>query len=457
MSKTESDLELDMPKIDGDSQMTNTNYSNVQMVQNRLGYRMPQKKSLVSKRRHVNNDFDKSVYTSNDSQMQCKINSSTDFICNANCYLSFNMKVVQDNGLPPGDAYYLDPSIGACSIFNELQIEDKGGTESGNIKQLSDEIRNRLYTDCPLDYLRSVGQVGGIYLDNLGNYIAPGADGPQDLSNEQSFVIPLWWIHGFFDKNNDLIPPQLSSGLRLRFNLNTPLKALYKVGATAETVIYQISQPKIVNDNMTLSPLVARKIMEISGNQGLIYSFCNVFEQGDQASATQLNLEINKSVGVAKRLMWIYQDQQNTPPATGNVGIVARGGTGAIKTTEQQVRLGDLYWPQSVIKVTATQPAELYYNTTYSTGHAGNCNVPFALSYNNFKKSPTLNSDDGFNINVQTMESQEMLEDGLPVNNARSLVINNTFATATLNREIKAYLYYLQILNVFPRNVVPSS
>ena len=82
MSQTESDLELEMPKIDGDSQMTNTNYSKVQMVQNRLGYRMPQKKSLVSKRRHVNNDFDKSVYTSNDSQMQCKINSSTDFICN---------------------------------------------------------------------------------------------------------------------------------------------------------------------------------------------------------------------------------------------------------------------------------------------------------------------------------------------------------------------------------------
>jgi hypothetical protein len=72
---------------------------------NRVRYAKEPRHSLVNVRRNVTHYFDKTDYTSSDSEMVCKLISSTDFINPGNCYLRMTLRVQLAAGGNPASVY----------------------------------------------------------------------------------------------------------------------------------------------------------------------------------------------------------------------------------------------------------------------------------------------------------------------------------------------------------------
>jgi hypothetical protein len=260
--------------------------------------------------------------------------------------------------------------------------------------------------------------------------------------------------------------------MRIRLTLNRIEKVLYRIDAVGgETVKFTISDPVIVTDNFSMSPQVQKAVMNNSATDrdGLVYTFETCFGQQGVASSTSVDEQVNKSVGLANKVCWIYQDHQSTALEEGynTYRKLPLTGTTFTKTTEQRVRLGDLYWHVSALRTDApSQCVEFYQNTVYSCGKV-DCRMPaYPVPYSVWRAGstapPTGNadaaiaaSDKYFHYNEQTLERSDVLESsGLPINSGRALVISNKFSGATANRIIKSHLYYTTALNVFPTNVV---
>jgi hypothetical protein len=433
---------------------TLSNGANEIMALNRIKYTFPDSASVVTKRRNVTSFFDRSSYTNNDGEMIIKVNSSTDYVNGGNCYLKFKVQVTLATGAAATDVYHFDETAGALSLFDRVLIESRDGTQVERVEHAGDCARNSLYLNCPRDYIRTVGEAAGITVDANG---AAALGSGADLKTEQEYLIPMWWLSGLYGPDNTLLPAQLTSGMRIRISLAPVLKALYKDNTVDEVVKYTISNPVLVHDNVTLSPMVQRALMQQCGNVGLDYAFYTHYEQGGPASSTAINFEVNKSVSRAMSLMWIYQEAQNTAAPQGNVGIVRRMGTSANRNVRQFVRLGSLFWPNTEITTTSAEHAtEFYYNTVAGVKKASNCQDQMAVSYSQFRNVAGSDDDLHYNINFQTLERSDTLEgSGLPVNNSRTLEVRQGFSGAAVGaKEIKTYLKYMALAKVFPRNIV---
>jgi hypothetical protein len=426
------------------------------LVLNSLKYSIPADLSMVDKRRMVNNYFDISEYTSSSNEMIIKLNSSTDFINAANSYLL--VKVTAGNTAVENLCF--PDAAGASALFSRILVESKDGSELSRIDRLNHYIRNYLPLKCPSDYLATTASAAGIVEGYQGANtttgqplpVAPRALGGSGLSlvNEQVYCIPLWYLSPIFSHKNKLMPPQLTSGMRIRLTLASASQCLVRQGDNAAAsqpgINYTISDPRVVTDNYQLSPLVQRQIMQMAGNQGLDYVYEDCWESQQSFASTDINFEINKSVSRATGVMWFSQETADVTAGQNQFG------PSVSKDIRYQMRLGDLYFPQNPIESTNANVAEFYYHTQIGVKKADVCQKQNKLNITNFAGTAGLGNNYG--IHYQTLERSSALEmSGNPINNSRSLVLNIRYSDNNA-RTLRAYLKYVKLAKVFARNVV---
>jgi hypothetical protein len=436
---------------------------------NRVKYSELPRLAMVNKRHNVTHFFDKTDYTNADSEMVCKLISSTEFINPANCYLRMTLKVLTTAGGAPANDYYLPRSNGAAALFEQVYISTRDGTQIELIQQADVASRAKIWSECTPDYLKNYSQVAQVETPNNTNDLLTAADVGENLANNDvQVLVPLYWLCGVFSPDNDLLPPQLTSNMRIRLTLNRLEKYLYRVGAAGEEVKCLIQNAVLVTDNFGMAPEIQKAVMVNSSTDrdGLTFSFHTCFGQQGSATSSAVDEQVNKSVGLASKVRWIYQDHQSDalPAGFNTYEKYELQGTGPMKTTEQRVRLGDLYWHVSALQTTSPQQStEFYHNTVYSCNKT-DCRAPaYPVPYRVWKSAaiapvgdgPVSATDKYFNYNEQTLERSDVLESsGLPINSGRALVISNKFNAATAGRIIKSHLYYTSTLNIFPTNII---
>ena len=430
-------------------------------------YILPANLALIEKRRMVQNFFDISNYTNTSNEMIIKLNSSADYINFSNSYLVFGAKVPTTGFVSVGaDQVTFPDSAGAMALFSRMLIESKDGSEISRIDGLNYYARNRLGLRCPSDHLQTLASEAGILegVNNAVNAKYPNNDvfghGENLYNNEVRYVIPMWYFADFFGHQNKLAPPQLTSGMRIRLTLAAPQDCLVSQGAdqTITAANYEINNPRLVTDNNQLSPLVQRKLMEIAGNQGLDYVYRDAWYSVRQFTDNQVNFEVNKSVSRAMGIQWIVQlngDGAQQRPAAFYPHLAPSEDT----STRQQVRLGDLYFPQQPLESASADVKENYHHTQVGVKMVNHCQYQNKITYADYKGRNVAvqkgMADNNYGIHYQTLERSSVLDySGLPINNSRTLAINCNYSTAVEPRVIYGWLEFIKLAKVFARNTV---
>ena len=136
----------------------------------------------------------------------------------------------------------------------------------------------------------------------------------------QYIEIPLDKLHPFFDPHGGcLLPNQIAAGLRVEIDLESPLTAFSaKVnGYTGWVNAYTIDDCYFDLESYSLMDSAQASLNTTASTKSLEYLYTDVFtiQNSQPAGASQLNIDINKSVALADSVIGCVQ-----PQASINVG-----------------------------------------------------------------------------------------------------------------------------------------
>lgn len=131
----------------------------------------------------------------------------------------------------------------------------------------------------------------------------------------KTFVIPLRWICGLFDFDQ-LLPPQLMSGLRIQITLQRTHRALQfpipgrfntsgqnehtNLGLVPTLLNITVDNPVLVLDSYRLTDSLMRTVNEMASNDGLDIEFRTWFNtEHSQGTASEDSIEIRKAMSRA--------------------------------------------------------------------------------------------------------------------------------------------------------------
>lgn len=464
------------------------------MKLNRIRYNFPQDLSLVDSRTFRINYGDLSLYLNTAGEVVFRLTASTEYCIPENCYLRFFVKVVKQDGTAPTNIYTLTNDAGGLGLFTRLLIESADGSEIERIDNLNHYARNNLAIKANLPYIVSVGGVAGLntsydilsdsgisYLDNTAQNAKSLCGGPGVNQNGYQVCIPLPWISGLF-RSKKLIPAQVLSGLRIRLQMESVANA-FQIANGADpnpfvpdtNLVFQVISPQIMLDSVALSPLIQRKLMQVSASEGLDVYYETAFYSGVNFTGSSVSFNVYKSVSRASNVLFITQSQTGQTKTLSDLYTTKPTiyGSTALCMVKSQLRLGSLYMAQQPLTSTSTitgattstivpsNGVDMYYQ--YVQCGEGHNHMLFedssVIGYRQYVAVPAgtaAASDNKFVVNKQDLEKMSCLElSGLPVNNSRQLVLNIDYAgPITGGYVLKTWLHYIKLCKAFANNVV---
>ena len=440
---------------------------------NKVKYALPSNLNVIDRRTNKVNFADQNDYSSTSgNELVVRLQASTDYVYGPNSYLVMDVQCTAVSGTDP--IGFVNNT--AMSLFDRVLYEDRSGAEL----ERNDSLNRYVAQVCPLhwsdEYTRTVvaaaGQFNtgtnvsdattGIPTNNV--YIKNGSEANYDCrAGKLTVVIPLHWFLGVY-KQETLVPSMLVSGSLVRLQLARPGDAFEAIGAgTSDVASYQISNPRIVLDSLSLNPAIQKNLMEQSQAGGGL-DFCYetaYYQSGNPGALSNFNLQVNKAVSRCQRLYWSSRSQDTPSKAyesAGTAGSVDNLGATKLNISQLDYRLGDLYFPQRVITVTNTDPnkngAELYENTLQSIHRMKTSVDPPSVSKDQFCNSgepitgtAANNRNNGKAVHCQSFEMSSALEySGLAINNSRTLEARINFTSAPPAAQIiDSWICYLKL------------
>lgn len=437
--------------------------SQIQAI-NKVKYALPSNLNIVERRTNKVNFADQNAYSSQSgNEVVIRLQASTDYVYGPNSYLVMDVQCAGS-----ADTNYGFFKNTAMSLFDRVLYESKDGAEL----ERNDSLGRYVSQVCPLHWSTEYTATA---VANAGQRetsfpLDPTADPPTYHTNgslanydirpsKLSVVIPLHWFLGVFGQET-LIPSTLVSGSLIRLQLARATDAIVQLGGDPNDVTsYSITNPRVVLDSLSLSPVVQKNLMEQSqSGGGLDYCYESVYYQsGNPGTQTNFNLQINKAVSRCQKLYWSSR-AQNTPSNASKDNL----GTVRLNVSQLDYRLGDSFFPQRVITVTDDNPqkngAELYENTLQSIHRMKTSVDPPSVSKNEFCNGGTAltgandgadNNNNGSAVHCQSFEMSSALEySGLAINNSRTLEARINFVgpiPAGAEQVVDAWICYLKL------------
>lgn len=432
------------------------------LMYNKLKYTLPSNLNVVERRQNKVSFADQNAYSSQaGNELVIRLTASTDYVYGPNCYLVFE---VQSTTSAAGLTGFNKNT--AMSLFSRLLFEDRSGAEL----ERNDKLNSYVAQVCPWYWGQEYVSVGPAMAGQFesANSADPTATPPTFQSNGSganydtkadalTVCIPLRYFMGVFN-NERLIPSMLISGALVRLQLETPQVALEGLDASVSVAqSYTISNPRIILDSLSLSPVIQKNLIEQSqASGGLDYTYESVYYQsGNPGSSSNFNLQINKAVSRCQKMYWSAHSAL-TPAVKEKDSL----GTGLLNVSQLDYRLGDLYFPQRVITVVGSAQkngAELYENSLQSVNKMRTNKDPPSITKNVFCNSGTAltvagapaganNNNDGRAVHVQSFEQSSALEySGLAINNSRTLEARINFVAPVTAQNIDSWICYLKL------------
>ena len=450
-----------MEDIKSESSGNKMNMAQLNAV-NKIKYALPTNLNVVERRQNKVNFSDQNSYSSTSgSEVVIRLQASTDYVYGKNSYLVFDVSAIATGDV--GKAFGFKHNT-ALSIFDRLLFEDRSGAEL----ERNDSLNRYAAQVCPLHWSKEYIETGVANAGQFNSGFVITPSDPNDVAGNGSVanyalnttatanaeapltvVIPMRWISGVFN-NETLIPSMLISGAQIRLRLASAAQALEVLNdsvAATELSSYRISNPRIVLDSLSLSPVVQKNLMEQSqAGGGLDYTYETVYYQpGNPGTNGNFNLQINKAVSRCQKLYWSSRFTELADSVN-----VDNLGTTICNISQLDYRLGDMFFPQRVISVDGAvtkNGAEVYENTLQSI-HRMKTNVdPPSIAKNDFLNSGVNNgsNNNGKCVHCQSFEMSSALEySGLAINNSRTLEARINFNDDT-NKSIDAWICYLKL------------
>ena len=438
---------------------------------NKLKYALPSKLSVVDRRQNKTSYADSTTYdSSSGNEMVIRLTASTDYVYGPNSYLTFDV-----SGVATTDPIGFD-SHTAMALFSRVLFEDRSGVELERNDKLNSYCAQVVPWHHGRAYKETVKAMAGQF--EAGEQLHSGGipTDPQtwkkngqvadyDIkASPLTVCIPLRHFLGIFDRET-LIPSMLVSGALLRLQLETPSVALQLLAGGTDTVAtsYKISNPRIVLDSMSLSPVVQKNLLEQSqAGGGLDFSYETCYYQGaNPGTSVNFNLQVNKAVARVQKLYWSSHAQATLVETTKDSLGTCRAD---VKTLDY--RVGDLYLPSRVISCSGTTSktgAELYENSLQSVKRMSTMRDPPSITKDEFLRSglalnsdAKLNNNSGRSVHVQSFEMSSSGEySGLAINNSRTLEARINFqAQAPTDRAIDAWIKYVKLAKCGPLRTI---
>jgi hypothetical protein len=383
---------------------------------NKLLYRMPPALGITNRRNHRTDYFQQASYA-NGEVMVLDSQVGTDFVDPKNSYIK--MRIV-----PSADCVFASGSV--ANVINRVLVRTRTGKEICRVENSNLLTKFQQLYDCPEDWSTTLGASQG-----YGNVTVPAAG--------KTFILPLWCIPCFnVDK---LLPPQMTTGLRIEITLETPAVATLAVPAITS---YTVERPEVHWDTHDLADQFKRKVSEMASAQGLNVVHKEYFHSIITGGATDTyNFDIKKACSKALRL-----DLVSREAASINEGTTDSLDAEDYAWERWQAHIGADYFPNQALTVddtTVDGNAEAYYATVFAHGKTSQCWNPPTVD-------PTAYSTGGaglisFNFNKSSVSELQ----GYQVNNSRAIIVD-VKAASSVARRLDAYLCFLRATKYFTSN-----
>jgi hypothetical protein len=408
------------------------------LMVNNLVYKQPLSLSLCTNR-HYNRLFWQRNDYPNASLQTAVIDwtSGSNYIDTANSYLTFNIQLVT------ADASVATVNFGsgsASNLIRSILLKSRSGVELERIDRVNFCSRIETIYNTSDDYLRKFGSVEGF------GAARDGATDPANVltASKARFAIPLCRLAPFFKNIKDnLLPPQIASGLHMEIVWEDPRTAFfYKTGTAVQISNYNITELSIMADSCTLTDDTQKTLNMESAKTGLELTYERIHHYGfsQQSGQTNVSVQVQKAVSQAQ-----YAYAMCVP--TANILDITADSfkTVVYDTTEWQYRLGAVYFPNQTIKDPDSDAIESYFQSAMCYDKVKHYYAENSISVDDFKN--------GDGIHTVCFEKNQSLSlSGMPVNNSRVLEFDATFSAVPAAREIMIFLHYSSVAKAFIDN-----
>lgn len=414
---------------------------------NMLSYRMPPDLSVCTQRTSVNNWFQNASYTPGGSSGVVILNTGAFYVDGRDSMLVFDIVGARTGGTNPA-AFLLGS---AFNVIRRLTIQDRAGNELERVQYI-----NRL------NYLLLAHAQSSTFLNTMGvlfGYGQAGAD--QAPATGKRFFLPLRFISGLFDYNQ-MLPPQVMSGLRIEIEWESGLQAFSYTDATPYLFSYTVQNPRILTPVCQMSDSIARSINTSSATKGLEIYFRTWYTTPTTLSTgtASYNIETRKAVSRCFGALTSFYPILATDAAIQTSDSMS---TLIYPMTSWQYRLGNLYFPQQPITNATGLPGaqkgsfETYWHSMEMLRKLKETQEPPAISpvtYGGSGADPAVLT--WYATYVAYLERSQLMDlCGVPMNNSRILAFVADADPARLPAvpmQCLQWISYVKLLRVFMEN-----
>jgi hypothetical protein len=274
------------------------------LFNNNLTYTLPVPSSVVVNKTKKRAYFQNRTYASQQT-MVCTLNSGASYIDLANSSLVVKVKVSSTNPNP----FFVTWGLGsAMNLVENIRINHRSGTQYTNTQKMNSY---RVLEDRACESQNWFETIG----ENMGYGAGLGASF-NTAAPTQTFVIPLKKLHNFFSPEGDvMLPPQMAASARIEIDLATLGTAFKDVGGVGidPATDYSIEDIYFNLECVDLMDSAQAAVNTNAQKKSIEYLFKDVFtsRSTNPANSTAINVDINKSVSYASKVMAILQSNES--------------------------------------------------------------------------------------------------------------------------------------------------
>ncbi len=429
---------------------------------NALSYRLKPDLSVAIARNNQSQFFN-TAGASAGQNVVMTLNSGSAFIDWRRSFFVFTVKFTSVSSAAAHTQSWFGPNGSVLNLINSFTLYSRGNAQIERVQNCHQLASSRLYMEHGRDWTGSPPTVSatGANVTNTfgpahvygaaGSILATGVDEKWETNHIVRFCVPCGELSPAFRNSESLWPASLCSGMRMELQLESAQKSIM---CTTNTDVpgYEIQEIRLETECYQLSDLVLRTLNDMAVN-GLevVTTTAFQFPGSRPGTSASINLDIGKSVSRALGFVWRERPAQPESADATFDYFATTSETITEYVTSWQARIGNLYFPNSIIKNVGgasgwrTASNELYTVTLQGLSALGLGNKAPSTNDVQFRAGRT-------NI-YQTLERQgggAIDLAGIPLSNARSLSIqmikNTTPTTSTL---IDVFLFHVILIRVF--------
>lgn len=437
---------------------------------NRLVYLMPSQAGLMEQRTDITYFFNNQTCAPGDTIL-ANGNSGASFLWGPNCYLKLQWTVTNTAGAVGN----IDFGFGSImNLIKEIRLTHASGEVLEHIQNVNLIANLRARYDTSSDdqaklntYLGGVdvtatgsayggGFVYGVNaLPIAGTYrsqvFVPALSGGVSTGiSTFTSLIPLSYLLGVFNRQDQYIPPALLAGSTMQINF-APAAEAYT--ASAATIAITSIRPSLVYDSSKAFDVAVRSIInEQSSTDGLQFVYSTFFNTFNNSNTTSVNFDVQQAASITEKAIALFRPST----ATGNTLC-----TFANTPSQYQWRLASEYKPQQPVVIGSfqlltagafiPQSAEAFMQATktfeaglhsYSTPVGGGVSVTMT-EYNAYAAM--------YGTTLERCACGLSLT-GLPTNNAT--LLNFAATKPSQNDRVDIFMSYTRVANIRLGNAV---